>query len=264
VSDLDPERLRRAIGGCSIGANLVVVDETASTNDLVAQLAAAGEPHGTLVVARRQTAGRGRRGRSWWHDADHGVALGVLLRPTLPARHAPELVHVTALAVDDAAHSCDVETHIKWPNDIVVEIDGNWRKLAGILVESSLCGSAIERAIVGIGCNVNTPANAFAAAAGVRPTSLAAVSGARHDRAALIGAICHRLEYWLVRWREDGFAKLRPELVRRSATLGRPVRIAVGERLVDGTAIDIAADGTLVVEDAAGQRVGIRDPFDDR
>lgn len=262
MNDLDRDQIAAAIGDCAIGCNLAVVDATTSTNDLAVQLAASGAPHGTLVVARRQTAGRGRRGRSWWHDPDRGIALSVLLRPTLPAHCAPELVHVAALAVDDAVHGCRVDSRIKWPNDIVIEIEGTWRKLAGMLVESSLRGSAIERAIIGIGCNVNTPANAFASAAGIRPTSLAAVSGARHDRAALIGAICHRLEHWLVRWRDDGFAALRPELVRRSATLGQPVRIAVGDRVVDGTAIDIAADGTLVVEDAAGQRVGMSQPLD--
>jgi BirA family transcriptional regulator, biotin operon repressor / biotin---[acetyl-CoA-carboxylase] ligase len=171
-------------------------------------------------------------------------------------------VHVTALALDDAVHGCGVASRIKWPNDIVVEVDGAWCKLAGILIESSLRGSAIERAIVGIGLNVNTPASAFVAAAGPRPTSLAAVSGASHDRAAVVGAICQRLEHWLARWRDAGFADLRPELVRRSATLGGPVRVAVGERVVDGTAIDIAADGTPVVEDAAGQRVGICQPLD--
>ncbi|MBN2362423.1 MAG: biotin--[acetyl-CoA-carboxylase] ligase, partial [Deltaproteobacteria bacterium] len=272
-NDLAIEAIRAAIGGCAIGQELVVLEATGSTNDLAAQLAADGAPHGTLIVARRQSAGRGRRGRRWWHDADHGIACSLVLRPALPASRAPELVHVAALAVDDTVNGLQIASRIKWPNDIVAlepgppsdgACAGGWRKLAGILVESSLRGDQIERAVVGIGLNVNTPAGAFAAAAGGQASSLSAVSGATYDRAALIGDICRHLDRWFARWQGGGFTPLRSELVRRSATLGQTVHVTVDGRPAVGRAIDLTADGALLVEIAPGQRVEMREPPADR
>ena len=136
--------------GSALGGPLVHLDETASTNDRGRELALGGAPHGTVVVAERQTAGRGRQGRTWTAPPGRALTLSVL------ARMEPARMELLSLAVALAVcHACEetaaVECTVKWPND--VWIDG--RKVAGILIEAR---PQEGWAIIGIGLNVDTAA----------------------------------------------------------------------------------------------------------
>jgi len=120
-----------------IGLDVLVFDETASTNDVVEHLAKSGAPEGLVVFAESQTRGRGRRGRQWASPRGKGLWFSVLLRPSLPPSAASRITVAASVAVARAIREvCRVEARIKWPNDVIL----NGRKLAGILVEVSASG----------------------------------------------------------------------------------------------------------------------------
>ncbi|MEE1086457.1 MAG: biotin--[acetyl-CoA-carboxylase] ligase [Schaedlerella sp.] len=127
--------------------------EIDSTNNKAKELAAQGAPHRSLVVADRQTAGRGRRGRVWLSEETDNVYMTILLRPEFAPDKAPMLTLVMAYSAAQAIHSLTgLDIQIKWPNDLV------WagRKLVGILTEMSVDAGGIHYVIVGVGVNVNT------------------------------------------------------------------------------------------------------------
>ena len=200
---------------------------TDSTNERGRALAAAGAPHGTLVTADEQSAGRGRQGRTWSAPPKSAVLMSVVLRElseTLPL--------AAAVAVCEAL---PVEALIKWPND--VWIDG--RKVAGILVE----GRPQEGwAVLGIGLNV--AAEQFPDE--LNATSLT-LSGAAVSVDESLAALVGSLETWLSRSTEEILTAWRS----RDALLGRTVRWANGSQ--DGVAVGVDDSGALIVDTAAGR-----------
>lgn len=193
-----------------------------STNERAKALAAAGAPHGTLVTAEEQTAGRGRQGRSWLAEAGAAVLMSVVLRPPPDA-----LPLAAAVAVAEAVPA---EAAIKWPNDVLV--DG--RKLAGILVE----GRPQEGWVVlGIGLNVA----GFPAELG----EIAAALPAGVARDEVLAALIASLDVWLATPLPEVLAAWR----ERDALRGQAVRWDGGT----GVAAGIDEDGSLLVETDAGQ-----------
>ncbi|MBM62589.1 MAG: biotin--[acetyl-CoA-carboxylase] ligase [Acidobacteria bacterium] len=125
--------------------------EVESTNDVLAQLAEDGAPHGTVVVANAQTAGRGRHGNSWYSPAGTGLYLSALVRTT----SSPVLTLAAGVAVAEALRKVtSLDATLKWPNDVMVVSTGQPRKVAGILTEASTEQNIVDRVIVGIGINV--------------------------------------------------------------------------------------------------------------
>ena len=123
-----------------------------STNTRAKQLAELGEEEGTLIIAERQTSGKGRRGRQWDSGAGTGIYMSMILRPVIEPSSVPGITLVAALAVVSAARQfCNVETFVKWPNDIVLDK----KKICGILTEMSSEMDYINYVVVGIGINVN-------------------------------------------------------------------------------------------------------------
>lgn len=162
-----------------------------STNDLVRVRAAAGEDAGLVVIADRQTAGRGRMGRTFFSPPGCGLYLSLLLRPRLPAADALMLTTAAAVAVSDAIEAVSgIACGIKWVNDLYV----GGRKVCGILAESGLrADGRLDWAVIGIGVNVRAPAGGF-------PAELRDIAGsllpadAPDLRPALTDAILDRLE----------------------------------------------------------------------
>ncbi len=242
------------------------VDETGSTNADLLALAADGEPEGIVLVAEHQTAGRGRRDRSWLAPAGSSLLVSVLLRPT--AAVADVVPMAAALAMAEAVEATTgVVARLKWPNDLVVDDGGTDRKLAGVLAETSWPARSHIAAgwsppppgermvvVVGIGVNVRGPADLpddLAASA----TALDVVAQGATDRTALLVAYLQALEARylpLVRTRDrDG---LLAAWKHRSATVGRRVRVDLGGDDLVGTAVDVTAAGHLVVETLEGLR----------
>jgi len=178
-SRLDSEVIRRAVGDCTIGREIIVLEETTSTNDAVLQRATPTTPEGLVVFAEYQTAGRGQRTNRWESAAHKGLWFSILLRPKIDISQSPRL---TAWVLDAIAKMLNdqlsVVATIKAPNDIQIE----GRKVAGVLVEMRAQSSAPHLAIVGIGINVNQAPEDFSEELRSRAISLSMALGRKVDR----------------------------------------------------------------------------------
>ena len=211
----------------ALGRPRLHLRRTDSTNDRARELAASGAPHGTLITASEQTAGRGRQGRSWVAPAGRALLCSLLLRD--PPRLLP-LAAGVAVASVVGAHG-----RVKWPNDVLVDA----RKVAGILVE----GRPQERwAVVGIGLNVAVRADEF-------PPELRESAGTMGLGPEAIEPTLERLLETLERWIAAAPEEVLEEFRARDALLHEPVRWAGG----DGRAAGIDGDGRLVVESSQGR-----------
>lgn len=230
----------------NLWTSVEVVQSTGSTN---ADLLRRGGPEGQVLAAERQTAGRGRMGRSWVSQPGASLTFSVLLRPaSIPASRRGWLPLLTGAAVAAAVRDvASVAATLKWPNDVLI---GD-RKLAGILAEQSA-----DAVVIGIGLNVSTPDGALPVApGGLRATSLLG-AGARVSREPLLAGILRQLERRYVAFREDpdpARGGLLAEYRSLCATLGRSVRVELpGGGVLAGVAEDIDADGRLLVAGPGG------------
>jgi BirA family biotin operon repressor/biotin-[acetyl-CoA-carboxylase] ligase len=216
------------------------IAETASTNADLAEAARAGAPEGTVIVADRQTAGRGRLNRSWESPPGSGLTVSALLRPAgLATDHWPWIPLMAGLAVADAVRGLGVEPRLKWPND--VEVDG--LKLAGLLVERVETPTG-PSAVVGVGVNI-----AMTAAQLPIPTAtslhLQGIDASRDDvLTRLLDALGARYELL----KADASA-LRTDYVAACGTVGSTVRVSLPDgSAMEGRATDVDDDGRLVVD----------------
>jgi BirA family biotin operon repressor/biotin-[acetyl-CoA-carboxylase] ligase len=207
-----------------------------STNLLARGLARAGAPHGTLVTAAQQTAGRGRQGRAWSAPAGSSVLMSVVVRDPSPLLSLAAGVAVADTAV---AHGA-LDVTIKWPNDVWIA----GAKVAGILVE----GRPQERwAVLGIGLNVAVAPNEFPAELRGRAVSLGLDRDAPEVLERVLTTLVDRLQVWTSASDDAVLAAIR----ERDALLGRPIAWAEGTRAGSGAGID--AEGRLAVDTAAGR-----------
>ena len=160
-----------------------------STNTVAMRLGEEGEPHGAVVLAEEQTAGRGRAGRSWISEKSAGIYCTVLLRPPISPAHAPLLTLVAGLAARDAAaEELDIAPDIRWPNDLLVR----GRKFWGILTEMHAEPDRVHYAVVGIGINVNQ--TKMPGELGEVATSLRMETGKVHSRLELLIRLLRHLD----------------------------------------------------------------------
>ena len=242
--------LRRAFALTpTLWRDIRVVEETGSTNVDVLAAAAAGAPEGLVVIAERQSAGRGRLGRTWDAPARSSLTFSVLLRPAaVAAANRGWIPLLAGLAVADVLRRvAEVDAHLKWPNDVLV----GERKVAGILAEMSN-----DAVVVGIGVNVS-----------VRPeelpvptaTSLAIEDAATTDRDPILRAVLRELARRYVSWRDagggPGAGGVRAAYSERCLTVGERVRVSLpaGDE-VEGKAVAVDLLGQLVVRTDGGDR----------
>lgn len=244
--------------------------ETGSTNADAVLAARAGEPEGLVVVAERQTAGRGRRGRAWTSPARAGIATSVLLRPGLadpgrgwPAAPPPAYGWLPLLAgvalVETVLHLAELNAVLKWPNDLL--IDG--AKCAGILAEAApwADGGQPPAIVLGIGLNVTLRADELPAnPSGLPATSLQLAGALVTDREPLLRSLLRGIAGWYDRWRRVGgdaeACGLRGAYLHTCATVGRDVRVLLpGAEEITGAATGVDLDGRLVVRTEAGDQV---------
>ncbi|NJE61112.1 biotin--[acetyl-CoA-carboxylase] ligase [Thermococcus sp. 21S7] len=219
----------------TVGIRVISLEEVDSTNEYARRIAS-DVPEGTVVLAKRQTAGKGRKGRSW-ASPEGGIWMSVVLKPS---GVDPRLVFVGALAVTDTLSDFGISSGIKWPNDV-------WaagKKIAGILTE----GKAGEYVVLGIGLNVNNP---------VPPelrwdaVSMMELTGTSLPLDRVLERLLFHLNGWYRVFRE------RPELVmakvrERTFILGRIVKVVEDDNALIGRAVDVLDDGSLLL-DVGGQ-----------
>jgi BirA family biotin operon repressor/biotin-[acetyl-CoA-carboxylase] ligase len=258
---LDIERAHRAMHAWPVGHMVRYVPCIASTMDLGQEVLADHRlPSGVVCVTEEQSAGRGRLARSWQAPFGTGLLLTVVLKaPALPETLgvAPMLVGVAILdAITELCPQLDEQLALKWPNDVLILQDGQPQKVAGVLAESVWQGGALVGLLLGMGINVNQQGAQLppAATSTHAPTSLRLSVGHPVDRTELLIALCGALGRRLA---DDAglFATWRERL----HTLGQPVTVTQpdGERVATGTAVDVLADGSLVVEERGGTRVTV-------
>ncbi|HYY25123.1 MAG TPA: biotin--[acetyl-CoA-carboxylase] ligase, partial [Candidatus Udaeobacter sp.] len=169
LEPLQLDEVRDGLTAKRIGTDFYYFLELDSTNNFARRLAEQATPAGTIVIAERQTQGRGRAGRSWISPPYVNLYLSIVLRPELPPAEAPQITLMAAVALAETVASfMPLPALIKWPNDILV----NGKKLAGILTEASSTSERIDFVILGIGINLNFPEKLMPEAIRQRATSL--------------------------------------------------------------------------------------------
>jgi BirA family biotin operon repressor/biotin-[acetyl-CoA-carboxylase] ligase len=220
-----------------------------STNLEAARRAQEGAPEGVCVVAREQTAGRGRLQRNWVSPKDAGLYLSVILRPKLDPSIWPLLSLMAAVAVHDALlDSCHLETDIKWPNDILVDE----KKLCGILTETVETSSG-RAAVVGIGINLTS--NSLPSELDRVATSIEAATGETPDGEALLDALLHTFarQYQVLQQPAGPDAIITRWSAHSSYGEGKPIQVTDSNETFAGTTRGLERDGALRVETNAGE-----------
>lgn len=260
-----------AARGGRLGAPLVIVSETGSTNDDAKQGARDGAPHGAVWLAESQTGGRGRQGRAWLSPRGENLLFSVLLRLKCAPARVPPVSLVCGLAVRDAVAralgaAADSEVSVKWPNDVLVRNarDGVERKIAGVLVESALAGNKVEYVVVGIGINVHTRAlpdevAAIATSIGLERDARAGKMGVVADleRADILADVLAGLDRDVEHVAHKGLGLVHARLTRHDALAGRLVEGADAGSELRGIASGIDLDGRLLVRGDDGVLVHI-------
>jgi BirA family biotin operon repressor/biotin-[acetyl-CoA-carboxylase] ligase len=226
-------------------------DTVGSTNAEALELAKAGAPHGTLVIADRQTAGRGRQGRRWESPPGVGLWFSWVLRPELELSRGFLVTALGALAVAEATGRLTGRAAtVRWPNDVLV----GRRKLAGVLAEARGQGSRLEAVVLGIGVNVGQRPGDFPEELAEIATSMAIEADHDVDRVLAFRSIVESFEQGYDRMLTDGGERALGDWRASMSLVGERVRLALPGGEVVGRVVAIADDGALVLEDDAGMR----------
>jgi BirA family biotin operon repressor/biotin-[acetyl-CoA-carboxylase] ligase len=246
-----PQRLERLLrdGGIAWPAPIEHLSVAESTNDELKLRARGGAAEWSVLLADRQTRGKGRQGRAWASPAGN-LHLSLLLRPSLTPEAWGVLPLAAGVAVREALSGLGVAADLKWPNDVLAR----GRKLAGILVEATSGADGFESAVVGIGVNVaEAPAGL-----GSEATSLSAEGAERCDAVQAAAAVLARLSVCYHALARDGPPAILPRWRDGAARwLGSPVEVQVAGSLVRGLALDVDERGALLVQDPSGRVLSI-------
>lgn len=249
---LQPQIILEKLGQSLFSINPVFRRTLESTNTLAKELGSTGSPEGTIVVTEEQTAGRGRRGRSWISPPSVNILLSILLRPDLDPDNVFVLTMILGLAVIEAVKGAThLEPRIKWPNDLYVKR----RKLAGILTEFSLKEREIEYVIMGLGLNVNwSPGDrGLQGEFATPPTSILEETGIEISRNDLLVAILKIFEGYYLRVVSGEIESFYETWNKLSLIIGRNIEIESGDDVIRGKALRIDRSGALIIEDNEGQ-----------
>lgn len=222
------------------GWRIIHFDEIDSTNEEARRRAAAGDPGDIALVADRQTAGRGRRGRPWV-STEGNLFFSVLLRPRTGPARAAELSFATAIALHEGLSEATGQAArfaLKWPNDVL--LDG--AKVAGILLESATgTDGGLEYLVIGAGANLYH----FPGETPYPATSVATTLGLDITAIDLLRLILPRLSYWIGQWERDGITALREAWLARAASLGGRITVRLAHETIEGRFAGLAGDGAL-------------------
>lgn len=246
---LAPQLLSHRLAGTAFARRIYHFFKTDSTNTVAMNLGELGEPHGAVVLAEEQTAGRGRAGRKWLSEKSAGIHCTVLLRPRIAPAHAPLLTLVAGLAARDAvAEELDAAPDIRWPNDLLV----GGRKFSGILTEMHAEPDRMHYAVVGIGINVNQskmPAELTELA-----TSLRMETGKVHSRLEVLIRLLRNLDRYYNQFLAEGGAPILRRFAEVSSYFqGKRVQITTATEVFTGTTAGLEPSGVLrVMRDDGG------------
>ncbi len=229
--------------------NIIYLKETDSTNTRAKELAAEGAPEGTLVIAEKQTKGRGRRGRNWFSPPGDGIYISLILRPAISPGETPRITLMTAVVLAEALISLmKLKLSIKWPNDILV----NGKKLAGILTEISTEMDAVNYIVVGLGLNVNTRFENFPQEIKKSATSILIETGNRAPRIKLIQKCLKLYEQYYDMFKKNNFEPIMNRWRELADIIGKQIKVDVIGKTHIGEVVDVDNDGVLILKDDQG------------
>ena len=217
-----------------------------STNTELARMAFEGAAEGVAILADEQTAGRGRLQRAWSSPKGAGLYFSILLRPTIPQNYWPLITFMAALAVGDALReAADVQTDIKWPNDLL----SGERKICGILAEA--IETPLGRAVI-LGIGINLTENAFPPELANVATSVSETAGYVPDREQILAVLLDALSRWYSRLAEPGQI-IDAWANRSSYAFGKLVQVSNGDDVWQGTTSGVEPDGALRLRTSNGE-----------
>lgn len=246
-----PREIRSGLQAKVFGReDIIRFPETDSTNSRAKELAVRGAPEGTIILAGKQTGGRGRRGRSWFSPEGIGLYISLILRPRVAPAEAPKITLMTAVAV------CDVlvpylrsPPRVKWPNDILA----GGGKIAGILTEISTEPDTVDYIVVGIGLNVNIAARRFPKEIRYRATSLLLETGKTHSITAILRSLLETFERTYALFLEGKFPLVLERWRDYAGIMGLFGRVDQVGRVLAGEIQDVDDEGALLIRDEQGQ-----------
>ncbi len=240
---LTPSLLRRQLGCSPFAKRIHHLFRAGSTNSIAFELGQAGEPHGAVVLAEEQTAGRGRSGRSWHSEKSNGIYMSVLLRPPISPMHAPVTTLLAGLSVRDAVlEETGLEPDLRWPNDLLLA----GKKCCGVLTEMHAEPDRVHFLVTGIGVNVNhTSLPPEISGLG---TSLRMVTGRIHSRLQLAVRLLRKLETYYNQFLAEGPAPIVKRFNEVSSfASGKRVRISTPSGSYTGLTEGLEPHGLLRV-----------------
>ncbi len=244
-----PDDLKSRLKSKIIGGEILVFQETESTNSVAERMARNGSREGLVVFAETQTKGRGRMGRKWISPKGKGLWFSVMLRPRFAPTAVTRLTILTAVAVSQAIRDTTrLDARIKWPNDILV----NGKKVAGILTDMLSDADTIKHAIIGIGVDVRCAPQDFPPEVRAIATSLEHEANAKFSRPELAARILSLMDVYYAK-AHGRFQEIVDEWANFSSSLGKRAHVTVGTRRIEGTVQALDADGALLVRCDSGR-----------
>lgn len=249
--NLSIELIRDHLETTTVGYQMYLFWEVASTNATLRRLAEAGARDGTVVLAETQTRGRGRLGKTWFSPAGTNLHASVLFRPALAPRAVPVFSFLASLALTDAIRAEGVAVGVKWPNDVVA----NGRKVAGTLVSAVVAGDVAEWVIVGVGANVNVERATLDAGLGDLArdaTSLREILGRPVGRNRFAARYLNALERWAGAYATEGPDAVLSAWRERDVLGGRRVEVRGEGAPYRGWVLGVDREGRLQVGETGG------------
>ena len=230
--------------------DIIYMNETDSTNTRAKELAAQGAPEGTIVIAEKQTKGRGRRGRSWFSPSGGGIYFSIILRPIISPSETPRITLMTAVVLAETLISLvKLKLRIKWPNDILA----NGKKLAGILTEISTEMDAVNYIVVGLGLNVNTQLEDLPKEIKKTATSILIETGKPFPRVKLIRHYLKLYEKYYDMFKKNDFEPIMERWRELADIIGKQIKVDVIGKTHIGKVVDVDNDGVLILKDDHGR-----------
>jgi len=215
-------------------------DELDSTNQEAMRQAMSGAHEGLVVVAKTQTAGKGRLGRTW-HTIDQALAMTILLRPNIQALDVPKMSLLAGVAAHEALSLFVPQVGIKWPNDLLI----HGKKVSGILTEMRCESTNVQAVVIGLGINISRPETIWPEDIQQAATDLSTAAGKIIKKEDVLTAVLESLDVWYARFLQEGFAPIHQAWWDAHVASGEKVRVFDGNDYIEGIAIALAKDGAL-------------------
>lgn len=250
---LDADAIRSSLGPLAYAFSISLLESCSSTNESLTNMAQAAATSGSVVVCREQTAGRGRRGRTWLSSGEGSLTFSLLWRPPANLQNLSGLSLAVGVGLIRALDELGVSgIQLKWPNDVLFGAE----KVAGVLIEASRATPAqggAQAVIIGVGINLRLPPELARALGGTATDILHAAPELRLTRNVLLAQILIELQAVLLTFEQAGFSAFQSEWQSRCAHIERIVRIGFPDgREQLGRVLGVDQDGALLLDSGAG------------